>query len=176
MNFKVLSMDYVPLSAKTLSVLDADPSIAARLAERGRVKISRAEGGVELDGDGGDEWVARQVLSAVDAGFPLHKALKLFNDNFFLEVVDLELAVRNPKSIARFKGRIIGENGRAKKTLEELSGAFLAVSGDKVFILGQFDDLQLAKEAVLQLLEGKMHSTVFSYLEKQNKMRKYSMR
>ncbi|MFH1107400.1 MAG: KH domain-containing protein [Candidatus Micrarchaeota archaeon] len=169
-------MDYVPLSSKTLSVLDADPSIAAQLARLGKVAVSRAEGGLELDGEGGDEWIARQVVSALDVGFPLQKAFKLFNDNFFLEVVDLELAVRNPKSVKRFKGRIIGEGGRAKKTIEELSGAYLSVSGGKVFILGQFDDLQLAKEAVLRLLEGRMHSTVFAFLERQNKLRKYSMR
>ena len=169
-------MDYVPLSPKTLSLFGADPSIIKQIASQGRVKIALSEGGVELEGEGGDEWISHQVISAVDAGFPLQKAFKLFNDSFFLEVVDLELAVRNPKSVARYKGRVIGEGGRAKKTIEELSGAFLSVSGGKVFILGQFDDLQLAKEAVLQLLEGKMHSTVFSFLEKRNKMRKYSMR
>ncbi|MFH1200255.1 MAG: KH domain-containing protein [Candidatus Micrarchaeota archaeon] len=169
-------MDYIPLCAKTLSVLRADPGMLAQVEALGKVKASIADGGVEVDGEGGSEWIVRQVLSALDAGFPLGKAFKLFNDNYFFESIDLELATRNKKAVGRYKGRIIGEGGRAKKTIEEQSGAFLSVSGDKVFILGQFDDLALAKEAVMQLLEGKMHSTVFGFLERKNKIRKYSMR
>ncbi|MEK6843353.1 MAG: RNA-processing protein, partial [Candidatus Micrarchaeota archaeon] len=66
--------------------------------------------------------------------------------------------------------------GRAKKTLQELTGAWIAISGNKVVVLGEFENLQLAKEGVLRLLEGAPHTGVYAYLERRNSERKYNLK
>lgn len=138
-------------------------------------RITESDGTLEIEGEGGDEWVAEQVLRALVLGFPPERAFKLTDEEWFLEEVDIEQAMRgSPRAVERQKARLIGTGGTAKKTLEELSGAYLSVTGDKVAILGRHEDLQDAKEAVLGLLEGRPHGSVYASLEKRKRAEKYA--
>ncbi|MBU1197606.1 KH domain-containing protein [Candidatus Micrarchaeota archaeon] len=170
-------MDFIsviPFASKELKKNDG--IWQRKLEQQGRVSMSWSSDGLQLDGEPGDVWAAKQVLQAMNWGFPPQKAFKLFNDNFFIEVLNLKLLVRNEKAITRYKGRIIGVQGKAKRTIEELSGAFIAISDEDVAILGEFEDLQDAKEGILRLLEGATHSTVFAYLEKRNREKRLSLK
>ncbi len=171
-------MELLSVSAATIKHLGGkNGAILKEVQRKGKVEVAiNGEGNLEIEGEGGDVWVAMQVLRALDFNFLPQQAYKLFNDNYFLELIDLELILSNPKAIERYKGRIIGEGGRAKRTLQELSGAFLSIMGSKVAILGEFDDLQLAKEGVLRLLEGSPHTSVYAFLEKKNRERKYLLK
>ncbi len=169
-------MEFIPVSQAVLRGLKKDNERWLRRLQEKEVVLQEAPDGVELEGPAGEVWAAKQVLSAMNWGFPPQKAFKLFNDTFFIEVLDLKLLVRNEKAIARYKGRVIGMNGKAKRTIEELSGAFLAVSDTDIAILGEFEDLQDAKEAVVRLLEGATHSAVFGFLEKRNREKRLHLR
>ncbi|MEM4255090.1 MAG: hypothetical protein QXR53_02045 [Candidatus Norongarragalinales archaeon] len=138
------------------------------LSRRTGAKISRIEeGDLEIEGEGGSEWFAEQVLTALALGFEYKKALKMLNDEFFLEVIDLKAAMWGKKNrVEQMKGRIIGTQGKAKATLEELTDCWISIAGDNVALLGRYEDLKDAKEGVLQLLEGKSHGTVYAFLEK----------
>ncbi|HLC47929.1 MAG TPA: KH domain-containing protein [Candidatus Norongarragalinales archaeon] len=171
-------MELLPVSIKTIDALQRNSSsLQKQLEKKGEVKVSVSrDGNLEIDGESGNVWVAEQVIRALDYGFLPQHAFKLFNDNYFLEIIDLELVLPNEKAIERYKGRIIGAGGRAKATITELTGAFVAVHGNKVAVLGEFDDLQLAKEGILRLLEGSPHTGVYAYLEKKNRERKYNLK
>lgn len=128
------------------------------------------EGNIEIEGEGGSEWIAEQVLRALALGFEPKHAFRLFGDDYFLEVLDLELLLsKSEKRLTRMKARIIGSQGRVKKNIEELSGAHVAVSENRVALLGKYEDLKLAKAAINQLLEGKEISTVYAFLEKHSR-------
>lgn len=134
---------------------------------RGNVEIKLdEEGNAVIEGEGGSEWIAEQVLKAMVYGFEPRHALKLFSDEYFLEVIDLGLFLKNERVIARQKARIIGEGGRVKKNFEALTGAFLSVDGNDVGILGKFEELKLAKEGISKILDGKQISSVYAFLEK----------
>ena len=91
----------------------------------------------------------------------------MLNDEFFLEVIDLNAAMWGKKNrIEQMKGRIIGTEGKAKATLEYLSDCWMSISDDKVALLGRYEDLKTVKAGVLKLLEGKSHGTVYAFLEK----------
>lgn len=173
-----VKMELLPVSNGTLALLKKNDSALLKQVERkGDVKIKiDADGNLEIFGEGGTVWAAEQVIKAINYGFLPQHAFKLFSDNYFLEIVDLELVLSNQKAIERYKGRIIGAGGKAKATITELTGAYLAISGNKVAVLGEFDDLQLAKEGILRLLEGSPHTGVYSYLEKKNRERKYNLK
>ncbi|MFH0971750.1 MAG: KH domain-containing protein [Candidatus Micrarchaeota archaeon] len=171
-------MDLISVSHATIKHLEEkNGAVLKEVEKRGKVTIKiNKDKNIELEGEGGEVWIASQVLKALDFGFLPQQAFKLFNDNYFLEIIDLEIILPNPKAIERYKGRIIGEGGRAKMTLQELSGAFLAIIGNKVAIIGEFDDLQLAKEGVLRLLEGSPHTSVYAFMERKNRERKYALK
>lgn len=142
-------------------------ALLEEVAERGNVELKlNGEGDVEISGNGGDEWIAEQVLLALSYGFKPRNAFKLFGDDAFIEVIDLGQACNHSdKLVAKCKSRVIGSQGKAKKRVEELSGAFISVQDDCVAMLGTFEDLKMAKEAVFRIIEGAEHSSVYAFLE-----------
>ncbi|NUN11509.1 hypothetical protein HUU53_02590 [Candidatus Micrarchaeota archaeon] len=137
--------------------------IDARAGSKSIIK----EGVLHIEGEGGSEFFAEQVVKAICLGFEPAKAFKLLKDDFFLEVIDLEQVVsRSPKRIALLKARLIGTDGKAKSTLQELSGALISISGTKIGLIGGFEDIKAAKVGIQQLLEGKKHTNVYAFLEK----------
>ncbi len=140
-----------------------------KIEDECRVEASLKNGELHFNGDAGDEWTAEQVAKAVVLGFKPRQAFKLLKDDYFLEEVDLKDVARNEKELQRFKSRVIGSEGKAKKTLQELSGAWLNISRSTVAFLGKYEDVQLAREGIQKIVEGKSHSTVYSYLEKRVK-------
>jgi len=163
-------MRIISLPQKTITALTRnDSKLLKEIEQRGKVKLAVDEREVSIDGEGGQEWVVEQILKALGYGFLAKQAYKLFSDQYFMDVINLQDAFRgNQKKMVRYKARVIGAQGTAKKKLQELSGAHLAVTADQIAILGEFDDLKSAKEAILRLLEGAEHNGVYAYLEKEN--------
>jgi len=167
-------MRTVSVSKNCIGVLlKNNRAVLKEVERRGRVKLAVAEDVVTIQGEPGEEWVAEKVLDALCYGFDAKKAFRLFSEDHFLEVIDLCAALRG-KAVERYKARIIGTRGKAKKTIEELSGASLAIAGDAVAILGRFDEIQAAREAVLRILEGAAHSSVYSFLQRLAREKKLS--
>lgn len=170
-------MRIIALPQKTITALTRNGSkLLKDVEQRGQVTLTVEDREVSIEGEGGQEWVVEQVLKALGCGFLTKQAYKLFSDQYYMDVINLQDAFRgNQKKMIRYKARVIGAQGTAKKKLQDLSGAFLAVTSDSVAILGEFDDIKSAKEAVLRLLEGAEHTGVYTYLEKENARKKRFM-
>ncbi len=137
------------------------------LESKSKTRIERKGNVLYIEGDSSGEWICEQVLNALCNGFSTKNAFKLFSDDYFTDEIDIENAVwRNEKTLGRIKGRIIGEEGKAKQTIEELTGAQIVIGDKKVFFIGRFDDVKNAKEAVLRLMEGAKHAQVYNYLKR----------
>lgn len=107
------------------------------------------------------------VIRAVDYGFSIDDALKLMSDDYILDVIDLKQAVgNNPDALRRIKGRIIGENGKTKKIIQEYTGVLISIGEHTVALLGIYEQLAIARKAVEMLIEGREHSTVYKFLDK----------
>ena len=166
-------MEYLRVSESTISQLKKHKGLKEAIERDGKTVLNLGAGAIGIEGEGGDVWITEQAIKALDYGFSPNIAFKLFNDNFFLDMLDLELIFRgNKKTINRYKGRVIGLEGKIKKHIEELSHSYISVSGNKVFIIGEFEDLKNAKEAIMRILEGSEHSSVFSFLGKRVKEQK----
>lgn len=143
-------------------------------------KIQEALGvTLEIDGKNGtvtvkgksalnsDPITAVRVVEAIGRGFSPQKALKLASQGFVFELIDLrEFAGKSENSIKRLRGRIIGEKGRSRRVIEELTGCYISVYGRTVGIIGEISEVGLAKEAVTMLASGSQHKTVFNMLER----------
>jgi ribosomal RNA assembly protein len=128
---------------------------------------------VSIDGEPFDEWVALDVVRAIGRGFSPEKALLLTQENMCLELINLEDALgESEKIISRVKGRIIGTEGKSRKRIEELTKCYISVYGKTVGIIGSLEDAHDARDALLKLISGSPHSSVFRRLEQQRKGRK----
>jgi ribosomal RNA assembly protein len=110
---------------------------------------------------------ARDVVIAIARGFSPQRALKLVDDDIVLDVIDLrETFGRNERDIARLKGRVIGREGKIRRLIEEMTNTQVSVYGHTIAMLGQFETVTAAREAIELLLKGKQHSTVYKLLRK----------
>jgi len=110
---------------------------------------------------------ARDFIMAVAAGFSPEKAWRLLDEGQVLVVINLkEVIGSSPNHLTRIKGRIIGEKGKAKKNIEQMTGTDINIYDDKVAIIGDYESAQVAREAVQMLIQGRMHSTVYRYIDR----------
>jgi len=110
---------------------------------------------------------AAEVVKAIAYGFPPEKAFRLLDEDQILVVVDLKQIVGDKENhLKRIKGRIIGEGGRARRTIEEMTGTYIHVGEHHVAIIGDYERAMAAKQAIEMLAEGRMHSTVYRHLER----------
>ena len=105
---------------------------------------------------------AKDVVMAIGRGFSPERAFRLLeSEDSVLEIIDLRGMIGKSESeLIRVRGRIIGKNGRTREIIEEMSGASVSVYGHTVAIIGDFDQVNIAREAVNLLIRGCAHSTV----------------
>ncbi|MFX1485932.1 MAG: KH domain-containing protein [Promethearchaeota archaeon] len=115
-------------------------------------------------------WNAKYIISAISRGFSPKNAFALLNDNVMLEIINLhDFVGRSPSSLTRVKGRIIGEKGKTRRVIEELTKTHLSVFGHTVAIIGESMNLQIAKEAVVLIVDGAPHSSVYRFLHRKRR-------
>jgi len=112
-------------------------------------------------------WKARDMIRAMARGFSPKNALSLIDDDMRLVAISLrEFVGTSPSQIRRVAGRIIGENGRTRRVIEQTTETKLSVYGRTVSIIGADPGLEYATRAVNMLINGAPHSTVYHYLER----------
>jgi len=88
------------------------------------------------------------------------------------DVVDIDAASRNKTDMKRKKGRLIGESGRTRELMEELTGADVVIYGSTLGIIGGPQEVEVVRSAAEMLLDGAPHGAVYSFLEeKHNEMK-----
>lgn len=121
---------------------------------------------------------AKEVVTAIGRGFSSERAFALLEDEeVTLTVIDLrELVGRSQSDMKRLKGRVIGQNGKTRRIIEESTEAKISVYGHTISIIGTLDQEEAAKEAIYMLLEGSQHRTVYRFLNrKRREMKKKKM-
>ncbi|MHA1369251.1 MAG: KH domain-containing protein, partial [Promethearchaeota archaeon] len=102
-------------------------------------------------------------------GFNPKIANKLIDDEYLIEIIDITRVVgKSRKKVHRIKARVIGESGKTRRIIETLAGVHISIYGDTVSIIGKYDELKVAREAVYRLLNGQNHSTVYRFLKKKH--------
>jgi ribosomal RNA assembly protein len=131
-------------------------------------KIKVEENGVTIEGEALNVLNAKNIVTAIGRGFSPEKAFKLIDENYILEVVDLTVFKKKAETL---KSRIIGAKGRTRELIEELTGTFVSVYGKTASIIGQMHEVPHAREAIMMLIEGKPHASVYKYLEGLQRLR-----
>ena len=113
---------------------------------------------------------SKEIVTAIGRGFPIEEAIKLGEDDIFLEIIRLKPIVGNkPNQLYRVRARLIGTDGKTRKSIQELTGTKLVVSGATVSLLGTYEEIGKAKEAVVSLINGAKIESVLASLEDHRK-------
>ena len=132
--------------------------VGALIGSNGKVKksIENATGTIlDIDSDDGTVyitpredmedplgvWNANHIVKAVARGFNPEVALKLVSDDIYLEVISLPLYIM------------------------EMAEVDMAVYGKTVSLIGEMENIMIAKEAIEMIINGSRHKSVYGFLE-----------
>ncbi|ACV11448.1 KH type 1 domain protein [Halorhabdus utahensis DSM 12940] len=114
------------------------------------------------------------IVKAIGRGFSPEAALRLLDgDMMMFDVIDIDAVARNPNDLKRLKGRLIGENGRTRELMEDLTGADVVIYGSTLSIIGGPEQVDAVREAAEMILEGAPHGSVYSFLERRHNEMKH---
>jgi len=136
-----------------------------------KVKIGFGKDGVSVKGSELNEYLVDKILRAVDFGFHVDDALLLIDEDFVLEFIEVKEYTRR-KNLKEVRARIIGTGGKARKTIEKLTGSVIVIQGNDVGIIVDANHSEAVTQGIESLIQGAKHGNVFAYLEKQNVSRR----
>ncbi len=139
-------------------------------ATRTKLNIDSQEAIVSIEGeDAVTLFTTREIIRAIARGFNPEVAQLLLKQDYGFDLVPLTDYAKSPEDALRLKGRVIGEGGKARKVIEDLTGSHLCVYGKTVGLIGEFESLASARRAVESLLSGSPHATVYKWLERRRR-------
>ena len=153
-------------------IVGRDGRVRKRVEELTNAKIDvNSEGVVTITAPENTEdpvlaWKARDIIRAMARGFSPKNAFSLIDDDMQLLVISLrEVVGSSQNQMKRVAGRIIGENGRTRRVIEQTTETKVSVYGKTVSIIGMSPGLDYARRAIDMLIAGAPHSAVYSRLE-----------
>ena len=135
------------------------------------IQIDSKEGEVAILGeDALGLYSAKEIVRAISRGFNPDYALLLLKHDYAFEMFNItDYAGKQKNSMQRLKGRVIGKEGKARRIIEELSEVHICVYGKTIGIIGEIENVSIARRAIESLLTGSPHSNVYKWLEKRRK-------
>lgn len=140
---------------------------------RTRISIDSSNGTVVIEPEDPDVTPlnllkARDFINAISYGFSPERAFRILEPDQTLVVIDLkEYFGDRPNHIQRVKGRVIGEKGKTRRIIEEVTGVYLSIHENYIAIIGEYEETTVAREAVEMLIRGQQHSTVYKFLDRE---------
>ena len=134
------------------------------------LKIDSAEGDIFVKGeDPLSLYMTRDIIRAIGRGVNPETALLLLKPDYMYEVIDISDFARKANHLIRLRERIIGREGRGRKTIEDLTECRICVYGKTISIIGENERVSLARRAVEALLKGSPHANVYKFLERERR-------
>ena len=142
-----------------------------KLEKKLRVKITIQGKKITIDGPALEEYEAGLVFDAVDFGFPLDIALLAKDEDMIFKRLSIKDFTRRV-DMEVVKGRLIGTQGRTKRTIENIADCHIRIQDNEVGILGAAEEVEYAITAIANLIRGSKQSNVYKFLEKINTQKK----
>ncbi len=124
---------------------------------------------IELEGDDSIQLLrVKEIFKAFGRGFDFAASLFLLDEDYFLETIDVKnFSGKSKDRQITLKGRVIGKEGITKKMIEKYVDVKVAIYGKTISIIGKWNDMKIAREAIEMLLCGCKHNTVYRFLREQ---------
>ncbi len=126
---------------------------------------SEVGGSVTIKGAELNEFLVEKIIRAIDFGFDIDDALLLLNEEFVLEFIEVKEHTRR-KNLKDVRSRIIGREGKAKRTIEKLTGSAVVIKDNRIGVIVDADHLSATVQGIEGLISGSKHGNVFGFLER----------
>ncbi|MCH8519669.1 MAG: KH domain-containing protein [Nanoarchaeota archaeon] len=131
------------------------------------LNIDSKSGEIIINGeDSSKRYVTSLVLQAINYGFSPENALLLEDEFIVLDVIDVKKSVRDSHRLKVVMGRVIGQEGKTRKLIEEITMCKVTIKDNFVAVIGKFENVQLVHEALSMLIKGASHKSFYGYLER----------
>lgn len=159
--------DFIVISKKRKDLFKKNEGIKREIEKLTNTKIGSNDE-ISIEGETFNVYQAKQVLKAFGRGFDVKDCLYLLEDNYGLEVINLTEFNKSRKRLKILKGRIIGTGGKTKKYIEDFADVKLSILGKTVSIIGEWEKINIAKEAIMKIIQGCTHKTLYRWLEQKS--------
>jgi len=157
--------DFIKIPKKRLDELKSKKRKLNKLEKLTNTKISINEDIIIIDGEGIDIFQTKNILKAFGRGFSIDDSLYLLDEEYSLEIINLKDYTKSKNRMIVLKSRIIGTKGKTKKYIEQYTNTKISIYGKTISIIGKWDKVNIAKKAILMLIEGCSHTTLYKWLE-----------
>jgi len=160
--------DFIRIPQKRMGILKKDKKLRDKIEEFTNIKIELNDE-VSIEGESVNVFQTKNIIKAFGRGFDLDDCFYLLEDEYGLEIINLSEFTKSKERLKVLKGRIIGTGGKTKKYIEKYADVKTSIFGKTVAIIGKWDKIYIAREAIMKLIQGCAHQTLYRWLERQAK-------
>ena len=112
------------------------------------------------------KFIMSNIIHAINYGHSPQSAIKLEDENFVLDVIDIKNMIKDHSRLKIVIGRVIGKEGSTRKLIEDITKCNVAVKDSYVSFIGPYENTMLVHEALEMLINGSSHKSFYSFLER----------
>jgi ribosomal RNA assembly protein len=165
-------VEIIKIPKERIAVLIGEKGATKRKVQKvtkTKITISSEEGDVTVEGeDNLQVFITGKIIKAIGRGFNPDIALKLTNENYTFDIINIhDFSGKSKKQEERKKSRAIGTQGKARLTIEKMTNTYISIYGKSIGIIGELEDVYLARRALEKLLQGSPHTNVYGWIERE---------
>lgn len=158
-------IEHVPIPEERINLLKKTKDWKEKLKDFLDIDVGVGED-VIISGEALQVIRGKEIIKAFGRGFDFENSLDLLDEECFLEVINVgEFTGKSKNRQVTLRGRVIGEGGRTKKTIEKYADVKIAIYGKTVSVIGKPQNIRIAGDAIEMILSGSKHNSVYRFLQ-----------